>query len=93
MCALTVHGGYAEYLVREADHFVPVPDGLDDGEVMALILNYVTAYQMIHRTARLRPGRARWYRGQRRRGHGACWSCCASSACRGWARGASATSS
>lgn len=56
VAALTVHGGYAEYLVREADHFVPVPDGLDDAEAVALILNYVTAYQMIHRSAKMKPG-------------------------------------
>src|SRR5437870_13222989 len=40
VCALTVHGAQAEFLVRGAEHFVPVPDGLDDGEVVALILNY-----------------------------------------------------
>jgi NADPH:quinone reductase len=58
VCALTVYGGQAEYLVREAKHFVPVPDGLDDGEVIALILNYVTAYQMIHRTAKMTAGQS-----------------------------------
>jgi NADPH:quinone reductase-like Zn-dependent oxidoreductase len=56
VCALTVHGGQAEVLVREADHFVPVPDVLDDAEVVALILNYVTAYQMIHRVAAMSAG-------------------------------------
>jgi NADPH2:quinone reductase len=56
VCALTVHGAWAEYFTREADHFVPVPDGLDDAEVVALILNYATAYQMIHRYARMQPG-------------------------------------
>ena len=56
VCALTEIGGWAEYFTREADHFVPVPDGLDAGEVVTLILNYVTAYQMIHRTASLRAG-------------------------------------
>lgn len=56
VCALTVYGAWAEYLTRGADHFVPVPDGLDDAEVLALILNYVTAYQMIHRTAAMKPG-------------------------------------
>jgi len=56
VAALTVHGAYAEYIVREADHFVPVPDGLDDAEAVALILNYVTAYQMIHRSAKMTPG-------------------------------------
>src|SRR6478672_435797 len=56
VCALTVYGGQAEYLVRGAEHFVPVPDGLDDAEVVALILNYVTAYQMIHRVAAIQAG-------------------------------------
>jgi NADPH:quinone reductase-like Zn-dependent oxidoreductase len=56
VCALTVFGAQAEYLVREADDFVKVPVGLDDAEVIALILNYVTAYQMVHRCTELRPG-------------------------------------
>ncbi len=54
--ALTVHGAFAEYLVRAADHFVPVPAGLDDGETVALVLNYGSAWQMIHRVAKLRAG-------------------------------------
>jgi NADPH:quinone reductase-like Zn-dependent oxidoreductase len=56
VCALTIHGGYAELLYRGADDLVAVPAGLDDAEVVALILNYVTAYQMIHRTARQQAG-------------------------------------
>jgi NADPH:quinone reductase len=56
VAALTVHGGYAEYLTREASEFIPVPEGLDDAEVAALILNYVTAYQMIHRVAHVQKG-------------------------------------
>ena len=51
VAALTVHGGYAEYLYRGAEDFVKVPEGLDDADVVALILNYATAYQMIHRVA------------------------------------------
>jgi len=56
VAALTVHGGYAEYLYRGADDFVKVPAGLDDAEVVALILNYATAYQMIHRVAKQQAG-------------------------------------
>ncbi len=56
VCALTVHGGYAEVLYREAADFVKVPPGLDDAEVVALILNYATAYQMIHRVAKQSAG-------------------------------------
>jgi NADPH2:quinone reductase len=56
VCALTVYGAWAEYFTRSAEDFVPVPAGLDDAEVLALILNYVTAYQMIHRTAAMHAG-------------------------------------
>ena len=58
VCALLVHGGYATYAVRGAEHWIKVPDGLDDVEAVSLILNYVTAYQMIHRKARLQPGQS-----------------------------------
>jgi NADPH2:quinone reductase len=56
VCALTVSGGCADYLVRDAADFIPVPDGLNDEEVLALILNYVTAFQMVHRTAEMKAG-------------------------------------
>jgi len=56
VCALLVYGGYATHVVRGAEHWVKVPDGLDDGAVCALLLNYVTAYQAIHGNARLQPG-------------------------------------
>jgi NADPH2:quinone reductase len=56
VCALTVYGAWAEYFTRDAEDFVPVPEGIDDAEVVALILNYVTAYQMIHRIATMQPG-------------------------------------
>jgi NADPH2:quinone reductase len=56
VAALTVHGAFAEYLVRSAEDFVPVPDGLDDAAAVALVLNYVTAYQMIHRSAKMVAG-------------------------------------
>jgi NADPH:quinone reductase-like Zn-dependent oxidoreductase len=56
VCALLVYGGYATHVVRGAQHWVQVPAGIDDIQAVALILNYVTAYQMIHRVARLLPG-------------------------------------
>ena len=58
VCALLVYGGYATHVVRGAEHWVKVPDGLDDVQTVSLILNYVTAYQMIHRKARLQPGQS-----------------------------------
>ncbi len=56
VAALTVFGGYAEKLTRAAEDFVEIPEGPSDDAVVALILNYVTAYQAIHRTARIKAG-------------------------------------
>jgi NADPH:quinone reductase-like Zn-dependent oxidoreductase len=56
VAALTVHGGYGEQLVREAEHFLPIPDEVSDVEAAAVILNYISAWQMIHRVAKVRPG-------------------------------------
>ncbi|MGO8912936.1 MAG: quinone oxidoreductase family protein [Bradyrhizobium sp.] len=56
VAALTVHGGFAERLVRGAEHFVPIPDEVSDVEAAAVILNYVTAWQMIHRVAKVQAG-------------------------------------
>lgn len=49
VAALTMIGGYSRYTVVPAKHLVPVPDGLDSAEAVSLVLNYVTAYQMMHR--------------------------------------------
>jgi NADPH:quinone reductase-like Zn-dependent oxidoreductase len=57
VAALTVYGAYAEYLTREAEHFLPIPDAVSDRDAAAVILNYVTAWQMIHRTAKVQPGK------------------------------------
>jgi NADPH:quinone reductase-like Zn-dependent oxidoreductase len=57
VAALTVYGGFAELLVREAGHFLPIPDGVSDRDAAAVILNYVTAWQMIHRVANVEAGR------------------------------------
>ena len=37
-------------------NWVPVPSGLDAAEAVSLVLNYITAYQMLHRSAKVRPG-------------------------------------
>jgi len=56
VAALTVYGGFAEVLVREAEHFLPIPDGVSDVQAAGAILNYVTAWQMIHRVAKVSSG-------------------------------------
>jgi len=61
---LTVWGAYTEYMIRPADLLVPVPEGLDPVEAVSMVLSYVTAYQMLHRSAKVQ-------RGQRILVHGA----------------------
>ncbi len=56
VASLTVHGGFAEMLVRDAVHFVPIPDGISDRDAAAVILNFVTAYQAIHRVGKAKAG-------------------------------------
>ncbi len=56
VAALTVYGGYGELLVRDAKHFLSIPDDVPDNDAAAVILNYVTAWQMIHRVANVRAG-------------------------------------
>ena len=57
VAALTVYGAFAELLVREAEHFLPVPVDVSDRDAAAVILNFVTAWQMIHRIAKVQPGK------------------------------------
>lgn len=56
VAALLIHGGYSEYVFVPEQALVPVPDGLDAAEAVCLVLNYVTAYQMLHRTVPMRTG-------------------------------------
>ncbi len=56
VAALTVHGAFAEVLMRNAEHLVPIPDGVSDQDAAAVILNFGTAWQMIHRVAKVRAG-------------------------------------
>ncbi|MFN7971086.1 MAG: medium chain dehydrogenase/reductase family protein [Acidobacteriota bacterium] len=56
VAALPIHGAYADHLCLPAHELVPVPSGLDPAEAVSLILNYVTAFQMLHRSARVKTG-------------------------------------
>lgn len=49
VAALPIHGGYAQHICLPQSELTPVPDGLDPAEAVSLVLNYVTAYQMMHR--------------------------------------------
>ena len=56
VAALPIIGAYAEFVCLPQRELVPVPCGLDAAEAVSLVLNYVTAYQMLHRSAKVRPG-------------------------------------
>lgn len=56
VAALIGHGGYSEYITLGKEHLVKVPVALDPAEAVTLILNYVTAYQMLHRAVQVKAG-------------------------------------
>jgi NADPH:quinone reductase-like Zn-dependent oxidoreductase len=56
VAALTVLGGYAEYIFLRAERLVHVPTTLDPAEAVTLILNYLVAYQALHRAAQVQAG-------------------------------------
>jgi NADPH2:quinone reductase len=56
VAAMPIHGAYAEFVCLPQCELVPVPSGLDAAEAVSLVLNYVTAHQMMHRSAKVKPG-------------------------------------
>lgn len=56
VAALTVHGSYARHRLLAATDCVVVPEGADPVSATALVLNYLTAHQMLHRVANLKSG-------------------------------------
>src|SRR6516164_1347566 len=56
VAAMPIHGAYADFVCLPHRELVPVPSGLDPAEAVSLVLNYITAYQMLHRSAKVRPG-------------------------------------
>ena len=49
-------GGYGEYLYLPESRLVPVPSSLDPAEAAPVVLNYLTAYQVLHRRAKVKAG-------------------------------------
>jgi NADPH:quinone reductase-like Zn-dependent oxidoreductase len=56
VAALPIHGGYSQYICLPENELTPVPAGVDPAEAVSLVLNYVTAYQMLHRLAHASQG-------------------------------------
>ncbi|WP_134740669.1 medium chain dehydrogenase/reductase family protein [Nocardioides sp. 503] len=56
VAAMTKTGGWATHAALDARDLVVVPRELDPVEVETLVVNGVTAWQMLHRSARVAPG-------------------------------------
>src|SRR5215475_1174021 len=63
VAALPIFGAYAEFVCLPQEELIPVPSGLDPAEAVSLVLNYITAYQMLHRSAHVRAGQRVLIRG------------------------------
>jgi NADPH:quinone reductase-like Zn-dependent oxidoreductase len=56
VAAMPISGAYAQFVCLPEAELIPVPAGLDPAEAVSLVLNYITAYQMLHRSAGVKPG-------------------------------------
>lgn len=56
VAALTVIGGYSDFICIQKDALVSLPEGVKPEEAASIVLNYATAYQMLHRYAKVRKG-------------------------------------
>jgi NADPH2:quinone reductase len=54
--ALTGQGGYAEHAVAPEAMTFPVPDGVEDGAALALLVQGVTAWHLLRSCARVKEG-------------------------------------
>ncbi|MEA2457309.1 MAG: NADPH:quinone reductase [Thermoleophilaceae bacterium] len=54
--AMTGTGGYAEYATARADTTFQLPDGVDDGQALALLIQGLTAWHLFHTSARIHRG-------------------------------------
>ena len=58
VAAMPISGAYAEFVCLPQRELVPVPAGLEPAEAVSLILNYITAYQMLHHSTQVEPGQS-----------------------------------
>ncbi|MEW2044916.1 medium chain dehydrogenase/reductase family protein [Streptomyces sp. NPDC005476] len=56
VAALVKVGGWATHVLVDAADVVPVPAGVEAAEAETLVVNGITAWQMLHRKARIRAG-------------------------------------
>lgn len=53
VAALTAYGAYAEFIYWNAEELIPVPETLSPVEAAPLVLNYIVAYHVMHRWAKV----------------------------------------
>ena len=56
VAAVTKTGGWSTHLLVDARDLIAVADGLDVADVEAVLLNGITAWQMLHRKAKVKRG-------------------------------------
>jgi len=56
VAALPIRGAYADFVCLPHRELVQVPAEVDAAEAVSLVLNYITAYQMLHRSAKVKAG-------------------------------------
>jgi NADPH:quinone reductase len=54
--ALVAQGGYAEYAVAHESTVFPIPDGVEDGAALALLIQGLTAWHLYRTSAKLAEG-------------------------------------
>ena len=53
---LTMTGSYARYRTLRAEQVVRVPGAVESAQAATVVLSWLTAYQLLHRQAQVRPG-------------------------------------
>jgi NADPH:quinone reductase-like Zn-dependent oxidoreductase len=56
VAAVTKTGGWSTHVLIDARNLIRVPETIDPGEIEAVLVNGITAWQMLHRAARVRRG-------------------------------------
>lgn len=56
VAALTKTGGWASHVILDSADLVPVPEGVDAAAAETIVVNGLTAWRMLHRTAGVRRG-------------------------------------
>lgn len=56
VAGLPLVGSYAEFMIMPTRELVPVPDRTDAGKIACLLVEYVAAWQMLHRVVHVREG-------------------------------------